>query len=423
GLEPTSVTFNTLMDGLLMRLVALKMMRLCDKMAKTGFKPDVFTCNTIVNLLCYMGNTKIAVNFLEKTDQGGVEPDLITYNAIPSFARTSSDAFNLLSEMKNKGILPDHVNCICSTQCAYNLGQWKEATRVMNGLVTYNSMIAKLCEDKLITDALNLFSEMKNKGILPDRATCICLIQCAYNLGQCKESRRLLNEMVDMIPAAALFPLFVDALLNKRSASYAQAVFDTMIQRGEQPDISTYHMLMEGYCLQSQMDTATYCSAKNVFKEFSATSQSTIDMVTFSPMLDGLCNHGYLEEALDLLQEMDDDEFVPNILCYNIIFDCMCNSGLIESIGQARIQLEMFSGIPAKGLHPNVITCNIFISGLCKEGLSNEAYGGFFQKMEDHGCLPDSYSYNTIIKGFLRNNYASKAMHLLDEMLSKDFPQ
>ncbi|GAV92569.1 LOW QUALITY PROTEIN: PPR_1 domain-containing protein/PPR_2 domain-containing protein, partial [Cephalotus follicularis] len=362
-------------------------------MAKTGFKPDVFTCNTIVNLLCYMGNTKIAVNLLE-TEQGGVEPDLVTYNAI----------------------------------------------------------IAKLCQDKLITDALNLFSEMKNKGVLPDCATCICLILCAYNLGQCKEARRLLNEMVDMIPAAGLFPLFVDALLNKRLVSYGQAVFDTVIQRGEQPDISTdarqvfelmiskgirpddssYNMMANGYwksdcivesSLFTQMwrvalspDTATYCSAKNVFKEFSATIQSTIHMVTFSPMLDGLCNHGFLDEALDLLQEMDDDEVVPNIICYNIIFDCICNSGLIESIGQARIQLEMFSGLPAKGLHPNVITCNIFISGLFKEGLSNEAYG-FFQKMEDHGCLPDSYSYNTIIKGFLRNNYASKAMHLLDEMV------
>ncbi|GAV63205.1 PPR_2 domain-containing protein [Cephalotus follicularis] len=80
----------------------------------------------------------------------------------------------------------------------------------------------------------------------------------------------------------------------------------------------------------------------------------------------------------------------------------------------------MFSSLAVKRLHPDVITCTIMINGLCKEGLPNEAYD-LFRKMEDYGCVPNSCSYNTIIKGFFRNNDASIAMQLLEEMVNRGF--
>ncbi|MFQ6657568.1 hypothetical protein Gotur_027189 [Gossypium turneri] len=60
------------------------------------------------------------------------------------------------------------------------------------------------------------------------------------------------------------------------------------------------------------------------------------------------------------------------------------------------------------------------INGLCKEGLPDEAYR-LFGNMGDNDCLPNSCCYNVMIRGFLRNSYASKATQLLTEMVGKGF--
>ncbi|GAV65362.1 LOW QUALITY PROTEIN: PPR domain-containing protein/PPR_2 domain-containing protein, partial [Cephalotus follicularis] len=159
GLEPDSVTFNTLINGLCIGGQLLQAVRLSD--GGVGCKPDAFTYSTILNGLCKMGNSNVAVKLLKKMEQRGVEPDLVTHSAI----------------------------------------------------------IDSLCKDKLITDAFNIFSEMKNKGILPDFT----------------------------------FNILVDGLCKEGLVS---DVDDSMIQRGEQPNIFIYSFLMDGYCLGSQNDEA-----------------------------------------------------------------------------------------------------------------------------------------------------------------------
>jgi pentatricopeptide repeat protein len=41
--------------------------------------------------------------------------------------------------------------------------------------------------------------------------------------------------------------------------------------------------------------------------------------------------------------------------------------------------------------------------------------------MEEKGCSPDGWIYNTIIRGFINNNEASRAMGLIQEMVERGF--
>lgn len=50
--------------------------------------------------------------------------------------------------------------------------------------------------DGHILDALNLFSEMMNKGIDPNVVTHTCLIHGFFRLGQWNEVKKLIDEMV-----------------------------------------------------------------------------------------------------------------------------------------------------------------------------------------------------------------------------------
>jgi pentatricopeptide repeat protein len=92
----------------------------------------------------------------------------------------------------------------------------------------------------------------------------------------------------------------------------------------------------------------------------------------------------------------------------------MCNFGKLEA---AR---ELFSNLFVKGIQPTVVTYTVMISGLLKEGLSNEACE-MFRKMVVNGCLPNSCTYNVAIQGFLRNGDPSNAVRLIEEMVGRGF--
>ena len=99
-------------------------MRLVDEMEKKGYEPDRFTCGTIVNGLCKIGETNVAINLLRKMERGNFVLDLTTYNTIIDSLckdRLVTDALKLLSEMISKGIKPDHVtyNCLIQGVCNF----------------------------------------------------------------------------------------------------------------------------------------------------------------------------------------------------------------------------------------------------------------------------------------------------------------
>uniref|UniRef100_A0A199UCK5 Pentacotripeptide-repeat region of PRORP domain-containing protein n=2 Tax=Manihot esculenta TaxID=3983 RepID=A0A199UCK5_MANES len=60
------------------------------------------------------------------------------------------------------------------------------------------------------------------------------------------------------------------------------------------------------------------------------------------------------------------------------------------------------------------------MKGLCQQGLMDEAYK-VFRDMEKGGCLPNNFSYNIIIQGFLKHEDLPKASELINEMVDKGF--
>jgi pentatricopeptide repeat protein len=71
----------------------------------------------------------------------------------------------------------------------------------------------------------------------------------------------------------------------------------------------------------------------------------------------------------------------PELVIYNILVDAMCKSVKLED---AR---ELFLKLYVKGLLPDVRSWTSIISGLCREGLLDEAYKAS-REMERDGCPP-----------------------------------
>ncbi|KAK2973887.1 hypothetical protein RJ640_013941 [Escallonia rubra] len=69
---------------------------------------------------------------------------------------------------------------------------------------------------------------------------------------------------------------------------------------------------------------------------------------------------------------------------------------------------------------PDVKAYTVMMNGLCQQGLLDEAKE-LLVKMEENRCIPNDFTYNTIVKGFLKRERYREATTLLDEMLARGF--
>ena len=76
-------------------------------MEEKGYQPDAFNCGTIINALCKIGKTDMAIRLLRKMKEGKFKANVVHYSAIIDSLckdRLVTEALNLLTEMMSKGI-------------------------------------------------------------------------------------------------------------------------------------------------------------------------------------------------------------------------------------------------------------------------------------------------------------------------------
>ena len=82
-------------------------MKLVEDMEEKGYQPDAFNCGTIINALCKIGKTDMAIRLLRKMKEGKFKANVVHYSAIIDSLckdRLVTEALNLLTEMMSKGI-------------------------------------------------------------------------------------------------------------------------------------------------------------------------------------------------------------------------------------------------------------------------------------------------------------------------------
>lgn len=67
------------------------------------------------------------------------------------------------------------------------------------------------------------------------------------------------------------------------------------------------------------------------------------------------------------------------------------------------MNLDLLCGLRSKVLQPNVRTYNMIIVGLYNGGMIREVEK-VLREMKHKGCSPGGWTYNMVIRGFIRNN-------------------
>ncbi|KAH7293181.1 hypothetical protein KP509_28G015100 [Ceratopteris richardii] len=321
-------------------------------------------------------------------------------------------------------------------------------TASKRNVVTWNALLSGLIEHGHNEMALDCYQKLQNESISPDMVTLICVLQACAEMNLIssgKEVHFLItakggdkdisagNTLLDMYAKCGLFTeskAVFDSLLSKSVASWnaliggyagskqgesALACFRKMQQSGVSPDhISFLHVLRacgdtQAWSELQEIHTALLkkgleksivvvnslidalarygmlVEARKLFDQ-----QATKDTVSWIVLIIGYIEHGYIEEALCLLEKVQKDNIPLDAVAYSCFLRVCASLKLIIRGHEYHVEIIL------KGLDADTYLSNSLFHMYVKCELFLEAH-----EMKEKFEVRSTSLWNTLIKGLL----------------------
>lgn len=132
-----------------------------------------------------------------------------------------------------------------------------------------------------------------------------------------------------------------------------------MLSQELAPDIVIYSALMDGLFKAKRP-----LEAEQLLVQMEADG-CWLDTIACVIFIEGLCNNGRLDNAISMLQHVENKGFPPDIKVYNSLIDAFFEAG------RCKEALDLFSVLPSIKLKPNKETYFVLVKGLCSRRLAS----------------------------------------------------
>nr|AYM00521.1 pentatricopeptide repeat protein [Salvia miltiorrhiza] len=229
--------------------------------------------------------------------------------------------------------------------CIHALGCWGELSTALglfkemkerNGpfepdLCTYNSLIHVLCLLGKVRDALIMWEELKaSSGHEPDEFTYRIMIQGCAKSYRINDALRIFSEMQynGIRAGTVVYNSLLDGLMKSRKLMEACDLFEKMVDDdGVRASCWTYNILIDGLYKNGREE-----AAYTMFCDLKRKGNSFVDGVTFSIITLHLCRENRVEEALQLVEEMEGRGFIVDLVTITSLVVALYRRGQWDSI-------------------------------------------------------------------------------------------
>ena len=200
------------------------------------------TCNALLEVLLKHDKKVEAWAFFDQ---------MLDNHTPPNFQAVNSDTFSVM------------VN-----ECV-KLGKFSEAIEVFKKVGTkpgskpfamdvagYNNIIARFCENGLLTEAEQLFGELSNKSLTPDVNIYRTFIDAYLRMERVDDALHMFHRFVDsgLRVIVSFSNRVFDEFVNKGKAGESVAVLIKMGEKDPKPDPMTYEIVIKGLCKERLFD-------------------------------------------------------------------------------------------------------------------------------------------------------------------------
>ncbi|XP_021837020.1 pentatricopeptide repeat-containing protein GUN1, chloroplastic [Spinacia oleracea] len=405
GLRPNLVSYNAVIDACAKAGVKFEVVNdIYDDMLSNGVDPDRITFNSML-AVCKGGLWKEAMRLVTEMGMRGIDQDVFTYNTLLDVICKVGKmdlAFDIMSEMTAKNVMPN--------------------------VVTYSTVIDGFAKAGRLEDALAMFEEMKCAGIALDRVCYNASLSIFLKLGRFKDALNVCKEMEscgirkDVVTYNALLGGFG----KQGKYDEVRQVFEQMKNVRVFPNVLTYSTLIDVYS-----KGGLYREAMEVFREFKKAGLKA-DVVLYSGLIDALCKNGLVKSAVLLLDEMTKEGIRPNVVTYNTIIDAFGRSAgmdyLVDAINGGKTSMVSTYNSAARnheGSEHNRVM-KIFGQLAIEKSHNFREFNesrqellcilGLFQKMHKLEIKPNVVTFSAILNACSRCNSLEDASMLLEEL-------
>lgn len=280
-------------------------------------------------------------------------------------------------------------------------------------LRVHNSLLQSYASIATLNDSISFLRHMSKvqPSFSPDQSTFHILLSTSENRpdSSLASVRKILNFMVTngFNPDKVTADLAVRSLCSVGLVDEAVELVKELSQKHTPLDIYTYNHLVKQLCKSRALSTVY-----NFIVEMRSSCGAKPDLVTYTILIDNVCNSNNLREAMRLVSLLYKEGFKPDCFVYNTIMKGYC------MVGRGAEAIGVYKKMKEVGLEPDLVTFNTLIFGLSKSGRVKEAID-FLDIMAEMGHFPDTVTYTSLMNGMCREGNALGALSLLKEMEAK----
>ncbi|XP_031265501.1 pentatricopeptide repeat-containing protein At1g20230 [Pistacia vera] len=299
-------------------------------------------------------------------------------------------------------------------------------------IFSYSTLIYAYSKQNLFTQSLRVFAQMLSHGLPPDAHVLPNIFKACSGLSLVETGKQV-HAMVfvcgfnlDSFVQSSLIHMYIKC----QNIGDAHKVFDRLAQ----PDVVTFSALLAAYARQGCVDVA-----KKLFNEM-ARLRVEPNVVSWNGMISGFNHSGHYEESVLLFQRMHFEGFTPDehsvssvlpavgdwenpklgiqihgfVIKQGLLEDKCVSSSLIDMYGKCACTWNM-SKVFHEMENLDVGACNAFVTGLCRNGLVDNALE-VFRQFQSQGVELNVVSWTSMIAGCSQNGKGIEALELFREM-------
>lgn len=214
GCPPNIVTMTSLINACAKGNMYYEGLLAWQELLAMGLEPDVVTYGALIEMCNKNGNFDVALEFGEKmrgraARAGGLKPNLVIYNQLLAAAGRQRDfdlCVELFQELQDNGHMPNNWTFHALMDAFGSAGRPDKVERIFRemqnvfgveaNLVSYNLLVGAYAR-VINSRALDIFEEMKGKGIAPSVMTYNWVLMYMRKAGTGPQKAiRLFSEMV-----------------------------------------------------------------------------------------------------------------------------------------------------------------------------------------------------------------------------------
>ena len=445
-----------------------------DERIRTAVEPNIFCWASVLNGWAQLKQPEKAEGLLRRLQQSGFEPNTVIYSTcMQAWASVGNAerAQNLWDEMVHEHKLQPNQYTLNTLIMAYAkakkpemassiLKELPDQLNISPDIATYASLLRAWELSKMPNNARELLEEIRNKEIeenveLLDVVSYNTVLSAYAKCGLPEMVESLLSDMTqgkcrNIHPNSKSFGLLLLAytrsnnpLHRKHAGSKAKEVFGKMKDLGIKADANSLNLAL--HCFATSGDAQR---AEDTLKEM-ILSGAAIDLVAYNTCLNAWARLGNAARTDQLFLELfskheydnsrpGKNSIGPDVRSFSIILSAWAKQGTIEAAEHTEAILEHTIALNDPRCEPDTVTYNTVLRAWLKAAQASgdsevaskcgERAEAVLAEMENQGQTPDNHfrqvrpdqiSYSTVIQIWRLAKNRNRAQTLIDKSRQK----